>query len=295
MLISQFLDYLKLERQYSDHTITAYKKDISDFEAFLLTKNKTFLKVGKKDIRAYLSFLLINNLDERSINRKISSLRTFYKFLLHTSVLESSPVEGVKALKVSKKVQIPYSVNEMKALQQHDLFAKDFKGVRDELIIEFLYHTGIRKAELISLKSQDVDLFKKQIKVLGKRNKERVIPINDVLVSKIENYLKVISENGVIQQDSFFVREDGKKLYPKLVYNVVNYYLGFITEKSKKSPHILRHSFATHFLQNGAEINSVKEILGHSSLSSTQVYTHADIEQLKKVFNHSHPRKSKES
>lgn len=293
MLVNQFLDYLKLERQYSAHTVTAYKKDVSDFEKFVLTKNKTLLNVDKKDVRTYLSFLLINGLDERSVNRKISTLRTFYKFLLHTFVLEVSPVEGVKALKASKKIQIPYSVNEMNALQMENLFANDFKGVRDELIIEFLYHTGIRKAELISLKAQNVDLYKKQIKVLGKRDKERVIPINDMLISKIKNYLKLISDNGISLQDSFFVKMDGKSLYPKLVYNVVNYYLSFITDKSKKSPHMLRHSFATHLLQNGAEINSVKEMLGHSSLSSTQVYTHADIEQLKKVFNLSHPRENK--
>ena len=265
--------------------------DIEEFENFISPISLDL--VHKSDIQLYLSELINKNLQERSINRKMSSLRSFYNFLLITGTISNSPLSKIRSLKFYSKVQIPYSSKEISNLFESDLFENSFEGRRDKLILEVLYHTGIRRAELIGLKVTDIDLEKREIRVFGKRRKERIIPITQNLVDEIQSYLKYASKEGVRLNTYLFILESGKKLYPEFVYRLTNYYLSHVTEKSRKSPHGFRHSIATHLLNNGAEINAIKEMLGHSSLAATQLYTHNDINQLKKVFNQAHPRESK--
>lgn len=291
MSISKFIDYLSLELQYSPHTVLAYQKDVRDFGAFISPIDLE--DANKIDIRAYLAYLVGQNLEERSINRKLSSIKTYYKFLLYIEQISRLPTEGIKSLRFNKKVQIPYSSNEIYSLLNGDLFTDDFEGKRDKLILELLYHTGIRRSELISLKISSISFDKKEIKVLGKGNKERIIPVNDKLLYEIKVYLEKAEEEKVDLRGNLLVTNKGKRLYPELVYSITKSYLSHVTEKNKKSPHMIRHSFATQILHNGADLNAVKEILGHSSLASTQEYTHNDIQQLKKVFNQAHPRESK--
>lgn len=291
MSISKFIDYLSLELQYSPHTVLAYQKDVRDFGAFISPIDLE--DANKIDIRAYLAYLVGQNLEERSINRKLSSIKKYYKFLLIIEQISRLPTEGIKSLKFNKKVQIPYSSNEIYSLLNGDLFTNDFEGKRDKLILELLYHTGMRRSELISLKISSICFDKKEIKVLGKGNKERIIPVNDKLLYEVKVYLEKAEEEKVDLRGNLFVTNKGKRLYPELVYSITKSYLSLVTEKNKKSPHMIRHSFATQILHNGADLNAVKEILGHSSLASTQEYTHNDIQQLKKVFNQAHPRESK--
>ena len=291
MSISKFIDYLSLELQYSPHTVLAYQKDVRDFGAFISPIDLG--DANKIDIRAYLAYLVGQNLEERSINRKLSSIKKYYKFLLIIEQISRLPTEGIKSLKFNKKVQIPYSSNEIYSLLKGDLFTNDFEGKRDKLILELLYHTGMRRSELISLKISSICFDRKEIKVLGKGNKERIIPVNDKLLYEVKVYLEKAEEEKVDLRGNLFVTNKGKRLYPELVYSITKSYLSLVTEKNKKSPHMIRHSFATQILHNGADLNAVKEILGHSSLASTQEYTHNDIQQLKKVFNQAHPRESK--
>ena len=292
MLIQQFLTYLQSERNYSINTTIAYKKDILDLKKFL--NNIKLQDATKKDIRKYLAFLVNEKISERSINRKLSSIKSFYNFLLLTETIAKVPTAGIKTLKSYPKVQIPYSKGEMAALLDSSIKDRtDFNQIRNLLVVEMLYQTGMRRSELIHLKKENLNFNKNELKVTGKRNKERLIPIQSKLLALIQEYLHIAEIQDVNIDKELFVTKAGKSLYPKLVYKIVNSYLSIVTQKNKKSPHMLRHSFATHFLQNGAEINAVKEILGHASLAATQHYTHNDIEQLKKVFNKTHPRESK--
>lgn len=285
----KFLDYLRLEKRYSPHTITSYRRDIDDFYSFYLkTKSsENVLKADKKVIRNFIVELSENKISKRSINRKISSLRSFYLFLLRLGEIEISPLETITSLKFYAEKQIPMSQEEMELLQNNVM--DKVENVLDRCIIEVLYQTGIRKAELCGLIFENVNLEVQQLKILGKGNKERYIPISEDLANLLKNYLQIRKPKEEVKS-YFFVNKLGKKLTEKFVYVVVNKYLSLVTSKEKTSPHILRHSFATHVLDNGAEISKVKKILGHSSLASTQVYTNANIEQLKKVFNQAHPR-----
>lgn len=292
MMLEKFLEYLQFEKRYSPHTITSYKKDLDDFLHFYLKteSSEDITKADKKIIRNFIVELSENNISKRSINRKLSSLRSFYLFLLKIGEIKVSPTEGISSLKFYAEKQIPMSKEEMTYLSDqvlehaHDLLEKS--------IIEVLYQTGMRKAELCGLVFEHVDLNGNELKIIGKGNKQRVIPIAEDLSELLKGYLEIRNPQTEYQS-YFFVNKKGKKLNEKFVYVVVNKYLSLITTKEKKSPHILRHSFATHVLDNGAEISKVKKILGHSSLASTQVYTNANIEQLKKVFNQAHPRASK--
>ncbi len=293
MSISRFLDYLEYEKNYSPQTILNYKLDLEEFQRCyqIETNESDISKAAKIDLRSYLMKLSGESLSERSINRKISSLKSYYKYLLKIDSIESSPVLGIKTLKQYNKVQLPFSEEELnKLFHSEGIFPSGFNGIRDRLIMDLFYQTGIRRNELIQLKFQDVSFSEKQIKVLGKRNKERIIPVNDELLNQLENYIEVRKIQFPGSHELLFLTQKGKPFYDKLVYNIVNHYLGLVSTKHKKSPHMLRHSFATHLLNRGAELNAVKELLGHSSLSATQVYTHGSIEQLKKVFNQAHPR-----
>lgn len=285
----KFLDYLRLEKRYSPHTITSYRRDLDDFYSFYLKteSSENVLKADKKVIRNFIVELSENKISKRSINRKISSLRSFYLFLLKLGEIEISPLETITSLKFYAEKQIPMSQEEMELLQNNVM--DKVENVLDRCIIEVLYQTGIRKAELCGLIFENVNLEVQQLKILGKGNKERYIPISEDLANLLKNYLQIRKPKEEVKS-YFFVNKQGKKLTEKFVYVVVNKYLSLVTSKEKTSPHILRHSFATHVLDNGAEISKVKKILGHSSLASTQVYTNANIEQLKKVFNQAHPR-----
>lgn len=285
----KFLDYLQLEKRYSPHTVTSYRRDLDDFYSFYLKTegSENIVKADKKVIRNFIVSLSENDISKRTINRKLSSLRSFYLFLLRLGEIEISPLETISSLKFYAEKQIPMSQEEMEVLQNDVMDKVD--NILDRCIVEVLYQTGIRKAELCGLIFESVNLEVQQLKILGKGNKERYIPISKDLANLLLDYLQIRKPQEEFKS-YFFVNKKGKKLTEKFVYVVVNKYLSLVTSKKKTSPHILRHSFATHVLDNGADISKVKKILGHSSLASTQVYTNANIEQLKKVFNQAHPR-----
>ncbi|EJL68064.1 tyrosine-type recombinase/integrase [Chryseobacterium populi] len=291
-MLGKFLDYLQFEKRYSPHTITSYKRDLEDFSHFYLRteSSEDLSKADKKVIRNFIVELSENSISKRSINRKLSSLRSFYLFLLKIGEIKVSPTESISSLKFYPEKQIPMSQEEMQMLDDH--IFEEMHDLLEQCIMEVLYQTGIRKAELCGLIFENVNLSGNELKIIGKGNKERFIPISGNLAVLLQSYLKIRKPLDEYKS-CFFVNKKGKKLNEKFVYVVVNKYLSLITSKQKRSPHILRHSFATHVLDNGAEISKVKKILGHSSLASTQVYTNANIEQLKKVFNQAHPRASK--
>jgi len=291
-MVNKFLEYLQYEKRYSVHTVTSYRKDLEDFMMFCLRTEGTENITGadKKVIRNFIVDLSENNISKRSINRKISSLRSFYLFLMKIGEIKVSPAASIQSLKFYAEKQIPMSAEEMQNLNDHV-----FGQVQDPLekaILEVLYQTGIRKSELCGMMFENVDISGNELKIEGKGKKERMIPIAPALSDLLRRYMEIRKPQAE-HQLYFFVNGKGKKLTEKFVYIVVNKYLSLVTTKEKRSPHILRHSFATHVLENGAEISKVKKILGHSSLASTQVYTSANIEQLKKVFNQAHPRASK--
>ena len=288
-MIDKFLDYISVEKRYSQNTLVSYKKDLEDLLLFISETEgmEDLKKVDKKIIRNFIVSLSEKKIQKRSINRKLSSLRSFYLYLLKIGEIQVSPLETIPSLKFYAEKQIPISEEEMESLGE--ILEKEPENLLEKLIIETLYQTGMRKSELCNILLDQVDFSKSEISIKGKGNKQRVVPISENLLKQMREYMVIRKPN----EDSgiyFFVRENGKKLSEKFVYSVVNRYLSLITLKKKKSPHILRHSFATHVLNNGAEISKVKKILGHSSLASTQVYTNGNIEQLKRVFNQAHPR-----
>ncbi len=294
--IKSFQDYLLLEKNYSQHTVTAYINDIGFFESFLSNEfeDDNLLRVNYNQIRSWIVSLSDDGISNTSINRKVSSLKSFYKFLLKTKQIDASPLVKHKALKAPKKIQIPFSEKELDLVLNQIKYKEGFEGIRDKLIVDLFYTTGIRRTELIHLKIQNVDLSNKTIKVIGKRNKERIIPILTIIEEQVKKYLSERSSiQDVKEADYFFLLTNGVKLNDSFVYRLINYYFSNVSEKVKKSPHILRHTFATHLLNNGADINSVKELLGHSSLASTQVYTHNSLTELQKVYNSAHPRNKK--
>ena len=293
MQFSSFKDYLALEKNYSTHTVGAYLKDLESFHVFNKEQfsEKSINKVNYSQIRSWIIHLVDSGISNRTINRKISSLNVYYKFLLKIEDIEVNPLIKHKALKVSKKVQIPFSSKEVSQVLDDFDFDNSFEGIRDKLIIELFYSTGIRRIELVQLKLSDVDQSRRVLKVLGKRNKERYIPLIDSVIQTIQRYLQVRNElEKINDKHILFLTKRGDKIYETLVYRVINNYFSKASTKVKKSPHILRHSFATHLLNQGANLNAVKELLGHSSLAATQVYTHNSLTELKKVYAKSHPR-----
>lgn len=289
--ISSFCDYLSHQKRYSVHTIKAYQQDLGQFHQFLLSDYQidSFNEVTSSIIRSWMVQMIENDISPRSINRKISTLKSFYKYLLKNKKVESSPLLKVITPKTPKRLPVFVGESEINNLFTQIEFPKDYEGKRDELILELFYATGIRLNELVNLRINSIDIHNSTIKVLGKRNKERIIPFSNNIKTKINKYL-VERSKFESQEPHLFLTKVGKKIYPKLVYRMVNRYLSLVTTSSKKSPHILRHTFATHMLNNGADLNSIKELLGHSNLSATQVYTHNTIEKLKNIHKQAHPK-----
>lgn len=288
-----FRDYLQLEKKYSPHTVNAYLNDILFFEAFNKAQfeQENIEQANYGQIRSWIVSLVDDGISNVSVNRKMSSLKAFYKFLLKTKQIEVSPMLKHKALKTPKIVQIPFSEKELSDLMQEVGNPSGFEEVRDKLIVDLFYATGMRRAELIHLMKYNVDLSSNVIKVLGKRNKERIIPILPIITEQFNLYLQErATVEKIVDHEYFFISAKGLKLSESFVYRLINSYFSKVSEKVKKSPHVLRHTFATHLLNNGADLNSVKELLGHSSLASTQVYTHNSLAELKKVYGDAHPR-----
>ena len=291
-----FQEYLQLEKNYSIHTVTAYENDLLFFQEFLKNNfdQEPLENVNYSMVRSWIVSMVDAGISNSSINRKISSLKAFYKFLLKIKKIESSPLLKHKSLKTPKILQIPFSENELDIVLNNLKFPEGFEGIRDKLIIDLFYTTGVRRTELIHLKLQNVDLHNSTLKVLGKRNKERILPIVPILANQIKVYLNERAQlESIIDADNFFLLLKGVKLNDSFVYRLINHYFSHVSEKVKKSPHILRHTFATHLLNNGADLNSVKELLGHASLASTQVYTHSSLSELKKIYGQAHPRNKK--
>ena len=294
--LKYFNDYLQLEKKYSVHTITAYINDVTTFQEFIEVNFETqnLEEINYSLIRSWIVSMVDNNISNSSVNRKIQSLKAFYKFLLKTKQIEINPLLKHKALKTPKILQIPFSEKELDQVLNNLKFPDGFDGFRDQLIIDLFYTTGIRRSELINLKIFNVSLLTNTMKILGKRNKERILPILPIISQKIQQYLSERTQlEYITDNDYFFLLSNGHKLNDSFVYRLINHYFSNVSEKVKKSPHILRHTFATHLLNNGADLNSVKELLGHSSLASTQIYTHNSLAELKKVYNNAHPRNLK--
>ena len=296
MSIDRYLDYITHEKKYSVHTCTAYEKNLNDFSDFCASHFELYNieQVDYSQIRTWIISLVEKKNTNRTVNRKISVLRSYYKFLLRTEAITLSPLKLHRPLKVSKKVNVPFSTEEVDRLLNSDLFSEDYEGVLQKTIITLLYYTGIRRQELIDLKVTSVDFETNTIKVLGKRNKERMIPLLPGAVAVLKTYLSCKNELSVALPNCFFCSTGGSKLSEGFVYQTVNYYFSMVSTKVKKSPHMLRHSFATHLLNNGADLNSVKELLGHESVAATQVYTHSSLKRIQEIYVKAHPRGKKE-
>lgn len=292
MYLPNFFDYLSKEKNFSRNTVIAYRKDLETFKLFCLDHYEisNISKVSYQIIRDWIINLSEKNLSPLTINRKISSLNKYYDFLLKTQVNKVSPLKNHKRLKVQKKLIIPFSEDEV--FKVIDVFSNDFEGKRNLLIVDTLYSTGIRRDELINIKLNDVFLSENLIKVLGKRNKERLVPVLGNLNKRIKDYLSLRKEVS-LSSSYLFITNKGKSIGPSLVYRVVKKYFSKVSTKVKTSPHVLRHSFATHMLNNGADINSIKEIMGHSSLASTQIYTKIKLPKIINDYKKNHPRERK--
>jgi len=287
--VSSFLDYLKYQKRYSRHTIISYHTDLRDFFEYMAAEYKItdVLQIEALLIRSWLAQLKKDDKTAKTINRKGSTLKSYFKYLLKTGVIATTPMATITLPKISKRLPSYLKESETETLLHHVEFTDDHNGNTEKLIIELFYATGMRLSELINLKISQVDAARGHIKVLGKGNKERIIPVQQTLTQQLLIY---ISQRPETLADTVFVSAKGKILYPKQVYNIVNKHLGSVTTLQKKSPHILRHTFATHLMNNGADLNAVKELLGHSSLAATQVYTHNTIEKLKEVYKNAHPK-----
>ncbi|MCV9389244.1 tyrosine-type recombinase/integrase [Reichenbachiella sp. ABR2-5] len=288
-MIKPFLKYLLNEKRYSVHTVGSYEIDLLQFQSFLEDLDADLDQASTKMLRAWIVSLIEEGKSPRSVNRKIASLRTYYKFLLKRELIKKNPALNLKPLKTAKQLPQFVQKSEMNNLLDHSVFSDDFEGHRDRVIMELLYSTGIRRAELIGLKEEDVDLFNGTIKVLGKRNKERIIPLAKSNVALLKSYISS-KNNAGFESPFMLVTNQGKQSYPMMINRIVKKYLGYISNIDKKSPHVLRHTFATHMLDNGADLNAVKDLLGHASLAATQVYTHNSLEKLKTVFDQAHPK-----
>ena len=288
--ITQYQDYLLKEKHFSLHTVNAYVKDVQSFLDFTGNSVSEISEITYQDIRKWLVYLSSQNLSNNSINRKVASLKNYFKFLYITKTISTFPLEGHKSLRTKKVLQVPFSEQEMKTIERSD-FQNDFFGFQEYVIISLFYALGIRKSELINLQVENVDLNRQEIKVLGKRSKERIVPLISELSSILDEFL--IERNKQFPSSyakNVFLLKNGEILNQTFVYRLINNYFRGVTSKGKKSPHVLRHTFATHMLNAGANLNTIKEILGHASLSSTQIYTHTSLAELKKTYSKAHPR-----
>ncbi|MGV3685287.1 MAG: tyrosine-type recombinase/integrase [Daejeonella sp.] len=292
MFIERFTQYLQFEKRFSPHTVAAYRRDLHQFTDFLVPLNLDLLLITRQDVRGWMLELTEQGFTPKTVNRKLSVLRSFYKFLQREGLVNASPMTHIQAPKIPKR--LPVVIEEQKMDQLLDsklIFDTGFSGIRNRLILELLYGTGMRLAELVGLKDQDVNLYEQYIKVLGKRNKERIIPVAAPLVKLIKDYLhEKLSQNFDNKATALIVTNEGKNAYPQFIYRIVKSSLSNITTQDKKSPHVLRHTFATALLNNGADLNAIKELLGHASLAATQVYTHNSVEKLKAVYKQAHPK-----
>jgi integrase/recombinase XerC len=293
MTVEHFLTYLQHEKRYSSHTIQSYRIDLQQFGDFMLeTFELPLTEVKYVHVRNFIVVLMDGKMSENSIGRKLSALRSFYKYLLREKILVSNPIALIKAPKVPKK--LPVFVDDAKLdllLDSEEFFNGSFSSVRDKLIIETLFGTGIRLAELLSLKEADINFYESTIRVMGKRNKERIVPIGKTLKAELKVYMELKTlQNFDNKKEGLFVTDKGADAYPKLIYRIVQRYLAYVSTQDKKSPHVLRHSYATSLLNRGADLNAIKELLGHASLAATQVYTHNSLERLKTIYKQAHPK-----
>lgn len=289
--IQSFLNFIEFERRYSKHTLESYTNDLLQFDAFLKPYEKEIAQALHIDVRNWMVSMMEQKITPRSINRKISTLQSFYKFLMRKGDIKKSPLAKVQTPKTSKRLPVFVELPGIEKLLKDTEFAEGYEGLRDKMIIELLYGTGMRRSELMNLKETDFDSYNSQVKVLGKGNKERIIPVHNQLTISIKNFIEEKRKAVPVQQGNFLVvNENGKKLEPATVYKCVNKYLNLVTTVDKRSPHTLRHTFATHLMNNGADINAVKELLGHTSLAATQVYTHNTIDKLKNIYKLAHPK-----
>lgn len=292
MTLKSFLQYIQYERRFSPHTVTAYRGDLEQFSSYLekTYQVKEIAEVNHTFIRSWMVSLMEAGVTPRSINRKITTLKTFFKFLLKNGVVVANPMLKVQSPKQSKKLPVFVEETKMEMLFEKVDFGEGYEAFRDKLLMELFYATGMRLSELVNLKEQDVNLQSCSVKILGKRNKERIVPFTNTMKRLFEQYLAEKKKAFDTKSTSLFLTAEGKNIYNKLAYRIVNKYLAQVTTLDKKSPHVLRHTFATHMLNHGADINSIKEILGHANLSATQVYTHNTIDKLKNVYKQAHPR-----
>lgn len=291
MFLEQFLKYLQFEKRYSPHTLTAYKNDLFQFSRFLKSLDTEIQLANHQIIRSWIVLLMDEDIVPRSINRKISTLRSLYKYLHREKIVEVNPVLKIQTPKVAKKLPTFISDDKLNGLLDGKVFEDDFSGLRDKLIIELLFGTGIRLSELLGIKEKDIYIAEQTLKVLGKRNKERIIPINYSLINLLDNYSVEKKNQGFSNKsDVLIVTNLGLPAYSKFIYRAVQKYLKTISTQEKRSPHVLRHSFATSLLNNGADINAIKDLLGHANLAATQVYTHNSIERLKSIYKQAHPK-----
>jgi integrase/recombinase XerC len=297
MPVKPFLDYLLLEKKYSLHTHKAYRANLLSFQEFIEQSkpgSEGIEKVAYSEVRSWIVSLIQQGNSTRTVNRKLSVLRSYYKFLVRTGHIEVSPLKEHKALKTATKVPLPFSEKEVNEAIEGDFYSDDYNGVLQKTIVNLLYYTGIRRSELIDLKKVHLDLENKTIKVLGKRNKERLIPLLPQMCTKLTYFLQYQKDSCIPSEDGWvFISPKGKKLTGGFVYQTVQKFFGIVSTKTKKSPHVLRHSFATHLLDQGADINAIKELLGHSSVAATQHYTHSSLLTLKSVYKKAHPREQK--
>ena len=289
--IDEFLKYLQAEKRYASHTIHAYRNDLNGFLAFCRERGIESFELQEKTIRAWVVHLMDTGYAARTVHRKLTSLRTFCKYLIRKGELDANPLDRVLKPRLNKRVPSFVDEDMMERLLAEYEFGEDFEGVRNRLIIDMLYQTGMRRSEMLGLEVRSVDLAAGSLRVLGKRSRERIIPLGPGLVQQIRKYIDLRSSlEGMEEQGALLVTLRGKPLYDKLVYRVVNRYLALVTTLEQRSPHLLRHTFATHMLNRGADLNAIKELLGHANLSATQIYTHTTFKKLKSIYNQAHPR-----
>ena len=292
MFIEQFIGYLQFEKRFSPHTVTAYRKDLSQFTDFLNTDGLNVLAISHQEVRSWMLTLMEQGSEAKTVSRKLSVLRSFYKFLQREELIRINPMVLVKAPRIPKRLPVVMDEQKMDSLlDSENVFEDNFAGKRNRMILELLYGTGMRLSELVNLTDQDVNLYEQYIKVLGKRNKERIIPVGIPLIKLIKDYMREkLSQNFDNKGGSLIVTNEGNNAYPQFIYRIVKLSLSQISTQTKRSPHILRHSFATALLNKGADLNAIKELLGHSSLAATQVYTHNSVEKLKSIYKQAHPK-----